>query len=264
MSLIEARHRDLLPSSTALATAAGEALRRLRERRPRIHCLTNPVAQELSANLLLAVGAEPSMTSDPGAIGEFLRGSGALIVNLGMLDPERARAARAGVAAAQALELPWLLDPVKVERSAPRLAFARELLACRPAVLRGNEAEIAALAGTEPDAAAALARSRGCVVAQTGPEDRLTDGTHHLTLAYGSPLMDRVTALGCAVSALVGAFLAFERNTFEAAAAALLVAGIAGEIAAGRASGPGSFAVAFLDALYAIEPADLLARTRRP
>jgi len=74
--------------------------------------------------------------------------------------------------------------------------------------------------------------------------------------------MDRVTAVGCAASALAGAFLAVEDDPFAATVAALLVVGVAGEVAAETARGPGSFVPAFLDAVYALDAATLAGRAR--
>lgn len=253
------------PSATAsLVAHAAAALTGVRARRPRVHCLTNPVALELSANMLLAVGAEPSLTGHAAAVAEFVRASDALVVNLGMLEPQRAEGILAATDAARAVGRPWLLDPVKVEQSAPRRQFTEQLLLRRPTVLRGNGAEIAALAGNAGDPVSALSRRIRAVVAQTGPVDIVTDGTRRLDLTHGSPLMDRVTAMGCAASALTGAFLAVEPDPFQATAAALLVLGLAGEIAAARARGPGSFVPELLDTLFTLDAAAMGAQARRP
>jgi hydroxyethylthiazole kinase len=63
-------------------------------------------------------------------------------------------------------------------------------------------------------------------------------------------MMPRVTGLGCTASALCGAFAAVNRSPHLAAAHAMAVMGIAGEIAAEQASGPGSLQLHFIDALY--------------
>jgi hydroxyethylthiazole kinase len=247
-----------LPNRAATAwsaATAAELLRHIRERRPRVHCLTNPVAMTFSANLLLAAGAVPSMTPDPEAQGDFVATSAALVVNLGMLEPSRAAAARAAIAVAGRLGRPWLLDPVKVERSPARLAFARELIAEGAAAVRGNGTEIEVLTSGH-------ALPHGVTLAATGPVDLVTDGVRAVRLANGSPLMDRVTAMGCAASALAGAFLAVEQDSFAALASAILVMGVAGELAAETASGPGSFVPAFLDAVYTLD-ADTLAQRAR-
>jgi hydroxyethylthiazole kinase len=71
-----------------------------------------------------------------------------------------------------------------------------------------------------------------------------------------------VTAMGCAASALTAAFIAVEGDALTATAAALLAFGVAGEVAGTKASGPGSFATAIVDALYALDR-DTLAQTAR-
>lgn len=236
----------------------------VRERRPRVHCLTNPVAMTLSANLLLAAGAVPSMTAEVASQADFLRSSDALVVNLGMLDRPRLEAIGAATALAAELGRPWALDPVKVDRSPDRLDVARRLMESRPAAVRANDAETAALVRGGRRRAAHLASEQGCVLAVTGPADLVTDGSRSLELRNGSPLMDRVTGMGCAITALLGAFLAVEPDgdMFLATAAALLAAGVAGDVAAEAARGPGSFVPAFLDAVHALDEATLTERAR--
>jgi hydroxyethylthiazole kinase len=240
--------------------AAMDVLARLRERRPRVHCLTNAVALELSANVLLAVGAVPSMSAHAGTVATFVAATDALVVNLGMLEPDRGAAILGAVGAARALGRPWVLDPVKVELNPTRLAFAQGLLSLRPTLVRGNGEEIAALCGT--GSPAGLARTTGGAVARTGVEDLVTDGSRRAVILGGSVLMERVTAVGCAAGALAGAFLAVEPDPWSAAVAAFLVMAVAGEIAAGRARGPGTFAVELLDTLYWLGPTDLRERGR--
>jgi hydroxyethylthiazole kinase len=260
----QASHTHRGAGAAHLVEAAATALARVRDERPRVHVLTNPVAMTLSANLLLAAGAVPSMTPDPAAQADFVGTSRALVVNLGMLDGPRVAALRRAVPEARRLGRPWLLDPVKVERSPDRLALARELADAGPAVVRGNAAELAALAGgADGPALAAFARARGLTAAATGPVDLVADGAGRTArVANGSPLMDRVTAMGCAASALAGAFLAVEPDPFLAAVAALLTAGVAGDVAAESARGPGSFVPAFLDAVHALDAGTLAARAR--
>jgi hydroxyethylthiazole kinase len=65
--------------------------------------------------------------------------------------------------------------------------------------------------------------------------------------------MTKITAMGCAGSAVVAACLAVESDTIRAAVAALAIVGIAGELAAEKSSGPGSFATAVIDALYSLD-----------
>ena len=107
------------------ADIAADVLARIKGRAPRVHCITNSVAQAYTANVLLATGAVPSMTIAPEEIAAFVAGADALLVNLGTLDPER-RAAIAMAVAAAGDRVPWVLDPVFIDRSPERAQFARE------------------------------------------------------------------------------------------------------------------------------------------
>src|ERR1700758_3993501 len=117
------------------ADIAATVLRRIRERSPRVHCITNTVAQQFTANVLLAAGAVPSMTLSPQEIGNFVAGADALLVNLGTFDAERRAAVAAALDVAAAHGKPWLLDPVFIERSELRAEFARALVGRKPAVV---------------------------------------------------------------------------------------------------------------------------------
>jgi hydroxyethylthiazole kinase len=256
----DSRHAEghrLPHAAAALADA-------LRARGPRVHCITNTVAQAYTANMLLAAGCVPSMTLSAEEIGGFVASADALVANLGTFDAERRAATLTAVEAARDRALPWVLDPVFVDRSAPRAAFARDLLAQGPRVVRLNRAEFAALAGGEAtqEQAMAFARATGVVVALSGAADLVTDGTRALAIHNGHPLMAKVTAMGCAGSALVAACLAREPDAVAAAAAALVMLGVAGEIAAARAAGPGSFAIHIIDALAALDADTLTKRAR--
>jgi hydroxyethylthiazole kinase len=81
-------------------------------------------------------------------------------------------------------------------------------------------------------------------------------------ITNGDPLMGQVTAMGCAGSALLCAALAVERDPWLATVAALAMFGVAGEVAGRDADGPGSFAVAIIDALHALDSATLRAQVR--
>jgi hydroxyethylthiazole kinase len=101
---MQAPHSDL-------PTIAADILDRLRQRRPRVHCITNAVAQNFTANMLLAAGAVPSMTIAPKEIRAFTARADALLVNLGTFDAERQKASLAAVAVANKGGIPWVLDP---------------------------------------------------------------------------------------------------------------------------------------------------------
>ncbi|MEX0582110.1 MAG: hydroxyethylthiazole kinase [Sneathiella sp.] len=228
--------------------ATAELLRTIVSRRPAVHCLTNTVVQALTANMLLAVGAIPSMSSDIAEVADFVSGADALLINLGTLDGDRKSAIEAAITAARKKNIPWILDPVLIDRAPGRLAYAEELMARRPALIRGNKGEIETL-NANPQA---LALETGAIIAVTGATDLITDGREDKTFSGGHELMSRVTGIGCAGTALLAACLAVadraERLTAVAIGLALL--GAAGEKAAKSAPGPGSFAADILDQIY--------------
>lgn len=233
-----------------IAATAAELLVRIRRENPRVHCLTNTVVQKFTADGLSALGAFPSMTSNMVEIAEFASRANALLINLGTLDAQRRQVIEAAIPVVNGRDRPWVLDPVKCHFSAPRLAFAQGLLRLGPAAMRGNSAEIAAL-GSLPDT----------VVVETGERDRISKGGESVTVLNGHPYMAAVTGTGCLSGALLAAFLAVEpRQPFQAAACAFLVIGVAAEMAAGHARGPGTFEPAFLDALAAVDTDDLAAK----
>ena len=252
------------PSSGDLARDAAELLVQLRERSPRVHCITNSVAQNFTANVLLAAGCVPSMTISPEEIGEYVARADALLVNLGTLDPERREAIGIALAAAGDNGVSWVLDPVMIDRSTPRADFARQLVAQGPKAVRLNGAEFTALSGRgdEIEALVDYARGHACIVARSAAVDFVSDGNRYAAIANGHPLMAKVTAMGCAGSALIAGCLAVESDAYIATAAGLLLLGVTGELAAREVKGPGSFAVAILDTLHALDGATIIKHAR--
>ena len=249
--------------SADLPAITADILARVRARAPRVHCITNAVAQAFTANMLLAAGAVPSMTIAPDEIGPFVARADALLVNLGTFDAERRAAVDVAITAAGG-RVPWVLDPVFIDRAPARAAYARTLVAKAPRAIRLNAAEFGALAGTQPTetALAGYALEHRTVLGLTGATDLVTDGGRHARIENGHPLMGRVTAMGCAASALVATCLAVEPDAWLATAAGLIALGVAGEAAAGRARGPGTLAVEIVDALHNLDRAMLLERGR--
>lgn len=231
---------------------AGEILTAVRENEPRVHCLTNIVAANVTANVLLAVGARPSMTEDPAEIASFARVSDALLVNLGMLTKDRRHAIELAVDTVTAAGTPWVLDPVKIGASPTRRAFAETLVQRKPTALRANAVEFGSMAGIPPET----------ISARTGSVDRIEGGGQFVTISNGHHLADKVTAMGCAEGALIASFLAVGQDAFTATASAILVFNIAAEIAAETATGPGSFQVGLLDSLYSLDERAIVRRAR--
>jgi hydroxyethylthiazole kinase len=264
-------------SDPQLLAAVHGVLARVRAAAPLVHSITNYVVMNNTANALLALGASPAMVHALDEVEDFVSISSALVVNIGTLSPPWVTAMQRAAVRAGERGIPWVLDPVGAGATAYRTDTARALLALRPTVLRGNASEVLAVAGEDGatkgvdstatsdaalDAATRLAQRYGCTVVITGAVDLVTDGVRVVRCGNGHPLMTRVTGLGCSVSALTGACIAVETDPVHASAAALVLAGVAGEIAAERARGPGSLQVEILDALSALDAAALDVRAR--
>ncbi len=253
-----------------LTNRAAGNLQKLRETKPLVHNITNYVVMNFTANILLAAGASPVMAHAPDEVEEMVAFAKALVLNIGTLDEAWIHSmVRAGRKAGQ-LGVPVILDPVGAGATRLRTEAARRILGeTKVTLLRGNASEILALSGASAktkgvdaadtvDAAAEratqLARSLGVPVAITGAVDLVTDGHRMLRVANGHPLMGCVTGTGCGATAIVGAFAGVDPDPVPAAATALAYYGLAGELAAQDAPGPGTFIVRFLDALYTLTP----------
>lgn len=243
----------------------------IRRGAPLVHNITNAVVMNTTANGLLAVGASPIMAHAPEEVAEIVAIASSLVINIGTLTRPQVEAMDIAAAAARTHRKPWVLDPVGVGATALRRSTAERLVRAGPAVIRGNASEIETLAGEPPggrgvdatstavraghDAARRLARQAGCVVAVTGVVDLVTDGRRDTLVHNGHPILSRITGTGCLATALVGAALGTGAPPLEAAVAALLVLGIAGERAAAGEAGPGTAQVRLFDILAALTPA---------
>ena len=259
---------------------AWKQLEAVRQTSPLVHNITNLVVMHTTANALLALGASPVMAHAAEEVEEIAGLASALVLNIGTLSPAWVESMRLALNAAKARALPVVIDPVGAGASRYRTQTALELIAASShAIVRGNASEIAALAGSAivtkgvdssmealaaKGAAMELARGHGCVVCVSGATDLVTDGETCVALTGGSPLMTRVTGMGCAASAFCAAFASVagagsDRKTahMDATVSAMAVMSAAGGLAAKEAAGPGSFLPAFLDRVSALSAADL-------
>lgn len=250
----------------------------LRANPPLVHNISNYVVMNPTANALLALGASPVMAHAEAEVAAMVDLAGALVLNIGTLsDPWIAAMHRAATRAKQR-GIPLVLDPVGAGATPYRTDTVAALLnTATPTLIRANASEILAVSGTAGgtrgvdstasaddalEAARRISRHHGCVVCVSGATDHILAGEQHLQIHNGDPLMARVTGMGCTASALCGAFLAVNPDPTLATAHAMAIMGIAGELAAERAAGPGSFQMHFLDALYRLESADVEALLR--
>jgi hydroxyethylthiazole kinase len=278
-----------------LGDRAAVLLAAVREQRPLVHHLANFVTMQAVASATRAVGALPVMAMAGDDAEEVAAAADVLVLNLGTPTPERLEVMLAAGRVATVRGIPIVLDPVGAGATRYRTVAAGRLLdELRVTVVRANPGEAAALlgrsgfvrgvesvesvesaesaagsvvesagAGDAAALAAALARERGCVAAVTGARDHVADADRVLVVENGHPWLAAIPGAGCMVTGVIGAFCAAARSMSDgagpllAAASALACFGVAAEVAAGHARGPGTLAPALLDALYNLTPEQL-------
>ncbi len=247
----------------------------VRERSPLVHSITNFVVMNSTANALLSAGASPIMAHAPEEMDDLVRLAGALVLNIGTLSTPWIESMLLAGRCARLHAVPVVVDPVGAGASCLRTETALRLLnEASPAVVRGNPGEIMALCGADgttkgvdslsaaQDAQGAvmeLAKRHNCVVSASGEEDIVAEPGRMVRVKGGSALMPRVTGMGCTASVIVAAHVAVAPDPFSGTVCGMAVMAVAGGMAAHRAAGPGSFQVQFLDALYSMTEADILA-----
>ena len=253
------------------ATEVGALLDELRGRGPLVQCITNSVVTGFTANTLLALGAAPAMVDNLEEATVFAGVADAVLINVGTISPASGETMVATARAADAAGTPWVLDPVAVGGLPLRDRVSAQLVPLRPSVIRGNASEVISLAGLDGggrgvdstagaevalEPARSLCQRTGGAVAVSGPVDHIITADGVRTISNGTPMMTKVTGVGCALGAITAAFTACA-SPADAAFAATAVWTIAAEVAVERAAGPGTFAVEILDALHSLGPAEL-------
>lgn len=251
-------------------------VKKIRSISPLVHNITNYVVMNNTANALLSLGASPVMAHAPEEVEDMVGISNALVINIGTLSSAWIESMFKAMREAESKGIPIVLDPVGVGATPFRTQTALSLLqGTESVIIRGNASEIRAL-GSEgagargvdsmDTAEAALAAGRflanqyKSVVSISGPTDIIISVSREIRVFNGHPMMPRVTGLGCSASALTGAFAAVNPDLFQAAAHAMAVMGLAGEMASEQAVGPGSMQLHFLDALYCMQETDIQKR----
>src|SRR5665648_120922 len=241
-------------------------IEKIHQERPLIHNITNMVAMNDSANIILAVGGLPVMAHAQEEVGEMVKAAGALVLNIGTLTPEHIESMIIAGKVANSLKIPVILDPVGAGATNLRTESALRLQEkIKINIVRGNFAEISILAGlkgnikgvesigTEKNSveiACSLARKYNQVAIITGKQDVVTDGKTVIEIDNGSPMLGTITATGCMVTSLIATFAAVGEDYLLASTGALVCFGLAGERAAVKAQGPGSFKVNLFDEIY--------------
>ncbi len=245
----------------------------IKSENPLIHHITNTVVMNFTANATLCLGAAPVMAPCAGESVEMVSHAGALLLNIGTLDPDLVESMLSAGRVANKLGIPVVFDPVGAGATGLRTRSARMIVSeLDLSVIRGNAGEILALAGSngrvrgvdsmdsvesQLDAISSFAAESGNVIAVTGVSDIVTDGDRTARINNGHSMMGRVTGTGCAASTSVACFSAVMKDPFNAAFGGLVTLAIAGENAARICKGPGTFVPCFLDALSNLDYNDI-------
>lgn len=228
-------------------------LAKVRTEEPLVQCITNFVTVNDCANILLASGASPTMAMDIREVEEAVEKVQALVCNMGAIEHIDSMI----LAGKRANEkgIPVVLDPVGAGGTTLRREAVQQLIReVKFSVIRGNASEIKSIVGmssigsgvdvSKEDVVSeqtldkdiqifeTLAKSIHTVIAVSGKMDVVTDGKQTVLIRNGCPIMARITGSGCMVTTLIGGFCGAEKqNVFQATCAAMIVMGIAGEIA---------------------------------
>lgn len=243
---------------------------KIREKSPLVHNITNYVVMNNTANALLAIGASPVMAHAVEEVKDMVSIASVLVINMGTLSEKWVESMLMAGQFANEKGIPVVFDPVGVGATPYRNQVAAAIVSkCKPSIIRGNASEIMSLAkeniktkgvdstassNSALDSAKRLALETRAIVIISGEVDFITDGIEVRMVRNGSPLMPKVTGMGCTATAIVGAFVAINPNKLDAATNAMITMGVAGEIAAQKADGPGTMQLHFLDTLYNLTP----------
>jgi len=264
--------------SSELAAIVADRLEAIRSRKPLVHHITNLVVMNETANATLAIGALPVMAHAREEVAEMVGAAGALLLNIGTLTPATVESMLIAGRRANELGVPIVLDPVGAGATRLRTDAALQLLReLKVTIVRGNAGEVGVVAGAGGEVKGvesmgvrgdvaeigrALAARFGATAAITGKRDVITDGRRTAFVDNGHPMLTTITGTGCTATTMVAAFAAVEPDPVLAATAGLVAFGIAGELAAANAAGPGTFQAALFDALYGLSRETILEKCR--
>lgn len=262
----------------------GKCLDNVRKNTPLVHNITNYVTVNDVANILLACGGSPIMSDEPEDVEDITAICGGLNINIGTLNRSSIKGMFLAGKKAKELDHIVLLDPVGAGASKLRTDTAVRLMdEIGFTAIRGNISEIRTLAfgsgttrGVDADAADSVtedtleaavgfvkdfALRSGSVIAVTGAIDLVSDGDRCYVIRNGRPEMGRITGTGCQLSGMMTAYLVANReDPAEAAAAAICVMGLAGEIGWERmqpGDGNSTYRNRIIDAVFNMDAATL-------
>lgn len=249
----------------------------IREKSPLVHNITNYVVMNSTANALLSVGASPVMAHSQHEVEDIVNISSSLVLNMGTLSKKWIGSMIMAGKKAKSIGKPVVFDPVGAGASNYRTKTAEKIISqVKPDVIRGNASEIMVLAqlstiskGVDSTSetseaiqgAKILSEKLDCTIVISGAVDCIVTGSEVNTIGNGSPLMSKVTGMGCTATSIIGACIAVEKNIHKAAVSAMAIMGVVGEKTEELSKGPGSFQANFLDTLHNINSEEIKSKT---
>lgn len=245
----------------------------VKKNRPLVHQITNYVTVNDCANITLALGGSPVMADDLDEAADMASLAQALVINIGTLNARTIASMLAAGKKARERGIPVILDPVGIGATKLRTDTVKSIIAAaRPTVIRGNMSEIKCLAGLDVAikgvdsiadeqqgelVAQALAKQLKCIIAITGKQDVISDGTRTALVDNGHELLSKVTGTGCMATALVGTYCGSIADSYVGTVAGIVTMGLAGELAEHALTtgdGIGMFKVRLFDAISNLTP----------
>ncbi len=252
-----------------------EDLSKIKELKPMIHHITNYVAMNDSANITIALGASPIMSFAHGEMEELASVASALLINIGTLDEYIIQAIMLALNTAKRKGVPVLLDPVGSGATKLRTSTAIAILNEGVDIVKGNHGEILSLLGKEGVVKGVDSRARidaevvkevsqktGSVVVATGKEDFASDGKKVYVMRNGTEMLGKITASGCMLGSVIASFMAVQRDYLVAAIEGLACYNVAGELAAKKSEGSGTFRQKLIDEISNISADKVMDRIK--
>lgn len=242
-----------------------EIRKKIVDKNPLIHCITNPISINQCANGVLAVGARPMMAEHPQEVAEITQTADALVLNLGNITDARMQSMKISAKTAQEYNIPFIIDAVGISGSSLRRNFINDFLnKFKPTAIKGNYSEIYALydekyssAGVDADEtlkpenvskiAVKLALKYNTRILASGKTDIVTDGRTIVYINNGTPQLAQTTGTGCLLGVLCGCYLSVDQS-INSLVVACAVLGICGQLSETE-KGNGTFLVNLMDNL---------------
>lgn len=254
----------------------------VREKSPLIHAITNPIAINMVANSILFQGAKAICAEHPDEMGDIVKISDSLSVNLGNITDSRIKSIEKALKFANEKNIPVIIDLVGVGASKLRYDFAKKLLEnYKFSLIKGNGSEILAISGYESNAKGIdvgekdktngeniekfieiskdLCQKYQTSVLITGKTDILVGENKYFLIENGCENLSKITATGCMLTSLISTFLSVT-NPIEASILGLLILEISGEIS--DRDKLYSFFVNLMDNISSISDDEILKRAK--